>query len=471
MSKLTRVREGYVLFKSTLAGAIERLLSDKAEDIKTGLDFGMVRGEESSDGLQALIDTAGMCRIPKGSYTIGKTVGCDFSGDFPILGRDSKRFNLEGDGYNSTTLNFNGSFDCLNFTADSGHAGQLSGSIKDLTVYGTGNKGIGMRLHSVHHMDLENLLFQRCDIGLRIHNSLVGRFKNVRAQYNNQGIYIDTDDTTSANAEHFIIHTGQNTQVGVGGTVGTSISFKESTVEHNGLNDNSGGGIHLTVKEPGCVISIKDSYIGFNGGEADIFITNDTNGTIIVDISDTFITRGSPDGKFTKYNIRIFNKKERGWTKLNLHGVNFFDNSAWGYEPSAERPYIYADERTIISGIETCSFNFDVPKGTIVRSSVGATTGVVESDGRAISLARGWLCQREDAGKYLITAPYPLSNDKDGYTVMAISESTNSDAKLSKVVGQVEKIDTTKFRIHSYLLGTPGQYSDCRFNFAVFMAR
>lgn len=37
MAKLTRVRDSYVTIKSALAGAIERLFADKAEDIKTGL--------------------------------------------------------------------------------------------------------------------------------------------------------------------------------------------------------------------------------------------------------------------------------------------------------------------------------------------------------------------------------------------------------------------------------------------------
>lgn len=464
-----------VAHKTTIAGGVRRALQNRLMDIKSGKDFGMVSGGNSADGLQAALNVGGVAYIPRGQYTIDKPVVVDFSEatnpGFPFLGRNSRRIGIIGEGLAHTTLNFDGSSvaTCLSLTGDLNYTGQGSepgAEISNMTIFGTGNTGVGLRLTGSQGLHVHDIQILRANIGLRLSNVLSSRLERLNLRLNNIGLYMDSNETGGQNAMHISGTIGSCTQRAIEGFVGTNCHYKGGNLEHNGTQGDAGtGAVYLQVKEPMAVLSFEDYYIGNNRGGEDIRIKNISNGTIIVHIKKCMITRGAPDGGYTERNILIENTGT-GKTILILDGVNFFTNQSWGYVPSASRPFISVDASTKIIGMDTCSFNETISLSS-ARSSSQVFSGTVRADG-TYDLPQGWTASKVTTGKYAVNAPFDLGATINDYYINATSQSVASPQKF---VGQVEKVSTTSFRVYTYLQSTPGTAADGEFSFMVSRSR
>ncbi len=103
MGKLTRVMDAYVLVKSKLAGAIQRLLEDRLDDYVSIKDFG-AKGDGITDDTAAIQAAINACKgkralhAPSGRYVVTQPLVADYA--LVLIGEG-------GNGFNGTTSSHN----------------------------------------------------------------------------------------------------------------------------------------------------------------------------------------------------------------------------------------------------------------------------------------------------------------------------------------------------------------------------
>lgn len=415
--------------------------------------------------LQSAINSAGKVQLKKKQYTITSSITCDFSSStYPILSRESSRFDIIGVGIHSSVLNFNGSFVAFDFLGNStwsAHGTNSVMSLKDFCIYGTGNTGTGIRFNGFAHMRVENLRVVRCNTGIRITECTSNYFDKLYVDNCNTGVLIDGVSLTN-NATHLSGNFSSCSTYALDAAIGTVFSISNSIFEHNGTTGvASSGDIRIRLTQPMAVATIDNVYFGFSNGGANIRIDNTTASTVIVRIVGGMITRGGPNGEQTTSNISI-TSSGGGRVMLELDGVTFYTNSSWGYSPSQDRPFIDDGGVTIIKGMDTCFFNEQTSKKVTAKGSSGVFGGSVYGPGDG-EHPQFLSSTKTATGVYKLTSSIPLSNTISGYQVTAISQG------LSVRVGYITKTSVTEFTI--FMFNTSGVAADGTFDYQISMSR
>lgn len=424
-------------------------------------------GTDSSDyDIQSAINNSGRVELSKRQYSISTSLNCDFSSSsYPVLSRNSSRFDLVGAGIHSSVINYTGSISAINFLGNinwSAHGTNSAMSLKDFCVYGPdGKTGTGVRLTGLAHMRVESIRTARCAIGLRISECLSNTFEKLYIDNNINGVVID-GDALNNNATKLSGNFSNNTTYAIDGSVGTEFTISDSIFEHNGTSGSEiTGDIRLRVNQPMGVINISNCYFGFSNGGASIRIDNLTAGVIIVNISKCMFTRGiNADG--VTANIAI-GSSGGGLVILNLDGNMFYTNTTFGYVPSSSKPFINDGGVSIINGIDSCFFNEQISKKpTAIGSSSNILAGTVYDNGTGshpIVLSS----TRISAGVYKITSTIPLSNAITGYQVTCMSQGTTVRPAY------IEKQSEAAFTVTMH--NTSGTPSDATFDYQITRTR
>lgn len=447
---------------SVFNGDVSGYFDATIHDIKPG-EFNTLTTD--TEQIQAAINFAGLVTLPKKQHTITSSVTCDFSSTtFPLLSRNSKRFSINGSGIHSSVLNFNGDFSALNFLGDSDwshHGTNAAMDLRDFTVYGTGNVGVGLRMTGLAHSDVSRFRAIRCDIGLRVSECLVSHFKNLYLDNNNTGLLLDGAALPS-NGSDLSGNFSSNTTYGANVSVGTAFRIYDSLFEHNGTSgDAATGDLRIIITEPMGVVDLDNVYFGFSNGGANLKIENATAGVVIVNINGGVFNRGGPAGEEVTANIRC-SSSGGGMIILNLNGVQFFTNTTWGYVPSSSKPFIDDGGVALINGVSTCYFNEQTSKKSTASGASTVLAGSVYTGGdgqHPVLLSSA----KSATGVYVVTSSRALSSTVSGYQVVAVS------GGISVRVGYVIKNSPTQFTV--YMFNTSGVATDGQFDYMITRTR
>jgi len=453
---------------TVLIDAVGRRWKRSYNGAKMASWFGVKSGTDVSSAIQNMLNTGtGGIEIKDGQYIVNEAISINQTdANYPVMGRKSSRFDLIGESMPNTVFNTNGN-DFLQYTGSDNtvatqaiHSGQR---FENLTVYGSNNEGVGLRITGAAFISCNNLQFVRCNAGITLSGVLTSDFNRINAQYNNYGVYINSASNSTANALRIQGVFSGNKKAGIEGEVGTGTYIGPSNFEGNGRyegSDQSCRGIYLRVKEPMGVVTIDTPYFEAGAGEADIRIDNLTSSPIIVNIKNGVFIRGNTSGGFCNYNI-LGTSPGGGKIFLNLDGCYFFTQTAWGYTPSPSRPFISGYSR--VSGIGSCYFSETTSLGDSLNSTSEVLSGAVSSDGTGLSLPPEVIVTHPSTGVYTIECPsIPFGKDVDTYSATAVCASSGG------VVGYVMRVSPSVIRIVTYNAGTT---TPANFPFSFMIAR
>lgn len=439
---------------TVLIDAVGRRWKRSYDGAKMAAWFGVKSGTEVSAAIQNMLNTGtGGIEIKDGQYTVNTAVTINQTNSvYPIMGRASSRFDLSGQSMPNTTFNTNGN-DFLSYTGTDGsvstqavHSGQR---FENFTVYGVNNTGTGLRLTGAAGLGVRNTQFVRCNAGINMTGVLTSDFERINAQYCNYGMYINSGTNSTANAIRIQGIFSGNNKAGIEGEVGTGVYIGPSNFEGNGRHDGgdpSCRGVYLRVKEPMGVITFDTPYFEANVGEADIRIDNLTSSPIIVNIKNGVFIRGNSTGGFCTYNIRGV-PTGGGPIFLNLDGCYFFTQTAFGYVPSTNKPFISGFTR--VSGLGSCYFSETTSLGTGLNATSEVLSGSVNSAGVALSVPSGVTITHPSTGVYTIECPtVPFGASVDTYSANAVCNASGGQ------VGYVQRVSSSVVRVVLYAIGT-----------------
>lgn len=396
--------------------------------------YGVTDGSDVSAELQGIFTKGGgQVFVKDGQYTLSSTVVSDHTGaSYPVIARKSSRFDFIGSSMTNTVFNTNGITGLSFIGTDGSVAGQGVHSgmkIKDFSVYGTGNTGVGVRLTGAAYLKVEDLYLVRHNVGMSLKGILSSDIKRINAQYNNYGMYIETGLNSTFNAMRISGMFGGNSTCGIEGEVGTNVYIEDSNFEGNGTNGliNSGA-IYLRVKEPLSTINIS-AYFEANIGDADITIDNLTSSPVVVNLRGCVFNRGGGAGGGNaglgcNYN---FQAKSTGGGKviLNLDGCVFFTQTSSGYAPSATKPYILKAPYLVVNGEDTCYFSETTSRGETGNRSLSLGLSV-NADGTCVNNPPFITVTRASAGVYTINHSDQFAPDTGHFQVVATSKASGT---------------------------------------------
>lgn len=396
--------------------------------------YGVNDGEDVSAELQGMFNKGGgQIFVKDGQYTLSSTVVSDHTGaSYPVMARKSTRFDFIGSSMTNTVFNTNGITGLSFIGTDGTVAGQGVHSgmkIKDFSVYGTNNTGVGVRLTGAAYLKVEDLYLARHNVAMSMKGVLSSDIKRINAQYNNYGMYIETGLNSTFNAMRISGMFGGNSTCGIEGEVGTNVYIEDSNFEGNGTNGlvNSGA-IYLRVKEPLSTINIS-AYFEANIGDADITIDNLTSSPVVVNLRGCVFNRGGGAGGGNaglgcNYN---FQAKSTGGGKviLNLDGCVFFTQTASGYTPSSAKPYILKAPYLVVNGEDTCYFSETTSRGETGNRSLSLGLSV-NADGTCANNPPFITVTRVSAGVYTINHSDQFAPDTGHFQVVATSKASGT---------------------------------------------
>lgn len=424
--------------------------------------------ELSTDNLrlQSAVNFSGKVQLKKKQYTITSPITCDFSSlTYPVLSRDSSRFDIIGVGIHSSVINYTGSISAINLLGNStwsAHGTNSVMSLKDFCVYGPENKiGTGIRLTGLARMRVESVRAVRCSVGLRVSECLSNYFDKIYIDSNVTGMNIDGSTLTN-NATRISGNFSNNSSLAIDAVVGTEFTIRESIFEHNGTAGvDASGDIRIRINQTPGVVNIENCYFGFSNGGASIKIDNITNGIVVVNISKCMFTRGGPNGEQVNACIAIVSSGG-GRVVLNLDGNMFYTNTTFGYVPSNTRPFIDDGGVSIISGMDTCFFNEQTSKKPSAIGSSNVISGSVYDTGDGTH-PQFLTSTRASTGVYTVTSSIPLSNTISGYQVTCMSQ--GSTVRPAYVV----KNSVSEFIV--YTLNTSNAAANASFDYQISRSR
>lgn len=404
--------------------------------------YGVNDGEDVSAELQGMFTKGGgQIFVKDGQYTLSSTVVSDHTGaSYPVMARKSTRFDFIGSSMTNTVFNTNGITGLSFIGTDGTVAGQGVHSgmkIKDFSVYGTNNTGVGVRLTGAAYLKVEDLYLVRHNVAMSLKGVLSSDIKRINAQYNNYGMYIETGLNSTFNAMRISGMFGGNSTCGIEGEVGTNVYIEDSNFEGNGTNGlvNSGA-IYLRVKEPLSTINIS-AYFEANIGDADITIDNLTSSPVVVNLRGCVFNRGGGAGGGNaglgcNYN---FQAKSTGGGKviLNLDGCVFFTQTASGYTPSSAKPYILKAPYLVVNGEDTCYFSETTSRGETGNRSLSLGLSV-NADGTCANNPPFITVTRASTGVYTINHSDQFAPDAGHFQVVATSKASGTHVYYAQKV-------------------------------------
>lgn len=451
---------------TVLIDAVGRRWKRSYNGAKMASWFGVKSGTEVSPAIQNMLNTGtGGIEIKDGQYNSTTKVTVNHSGsNFPVMGRKSKRFDFTGESMVNTAFNTNGN-DFLEYIGNSEGDGQGVHSgmkLSNFTVYGTGNSGVGLRLSNAAYLKVEDVYLVRNNSGLVITGVLTSEFNRINSQYNNYGMYINGGTNSTVNALKINGVFSGNSKFGIEGDIGTRINLNNCNFEGNGTQGDTGtGGVYLRAKEQMSVINISDCYFEANQGISDIQVNNMTSSPLIVNINSCTFIRGNSSGGYCTYVIRALSTGG-GRVIVNLNGCHFFTQTAFGYIPSASRPFISGGTYMTLNGMDTCHFSEDISKSISTVSTSSVISGSVTSAG--VAYAPSYLTiAKQSTGVYSIDSTFPYGPTVNDFQVVA-STKTNGFKVL-----YAGKPSTTAIRIVT--TDNSGNLADADFDFMITRVR
>lgn len=382
--------------------------------------------------LQALLTAGGgEIKIPDGSYNVFTGLVTDFSNSsFPSLGAGSQRYDFLGSSKNNTIfINTGSSF----LTHTGGVNGELvQGAVTHMEhgnfqlIGGGPASSNGLKYNFSTHINVKNVRFTQQNVAVYFSNCIYNSVEHCTFDSNKYGIKYDSTDitftTNSSYVDNCII--GSSSQWAIDAQIGLTYNITNSNIEKNGTHEvDYSGGVHIVVISPVCVINITGTYFEANKGMADIYIENQGGGTVVVNITACTFNRGNSDGGYTKTNFKAITKAGRGRVILNLNGCTFFSNETWGFEPSADKPFITPDPFLYVNGLDTCAFNETTSLLGSPFSGSMVETIKVQADGQKLSGAETITVTKSGTGLYTISSatPFGLSTFGNDYGTVAMS--------------------------------------------------
>lgn len=411
--------------------------------------YGVKGGTDISAALQRVVTKGGgQIFVKDGQYNVLSKVTVNHTGaDYPVMGRKSSRFDLVGSSMTNTTFNTNGNDFIEIIGTDgsvAGHGVHSGMRLSDFTVYGANNEGAGIRLIGAAYLKVRDLHIKRTNIALRLSGILSSDIKRINAQNNNYGMYISTGANSTANAMRISGMFGVNSVCGIEGDVGTNVYIEDSNFEGNGTNGlTNSGAIYLRVREPLSTINIS-AYFEANVGQADIIIDNYTSSPVVVNLRGCVFNRGGGSGggnpgQGCTYNFQAISHGG-GKVILNLDGCVFFTQTASGYTPSKDKPYIKPEPYLVVNGEDTCYFSEKTSRGETGNRSLSLGLSV-NADGTCTNNPPFITVTRVSTGVYSIRHSEQFAPDTDHFQVVATAKGVGTR------VYQAQKVNPQSIRV------------------------
>lgn len=294
----------------------------------------------------ALLETGGVIYMPGGVYVTDTVVLTNTSSS-----DHGPRISIQGDGMNTTRLLKRTGADPTihiigNETPGTGgvHSRQY---IRDLSLgrVDSGLTGTGIYIEDCAYVNLSRVFASNYDVGLAGDDMLSSKLDNCQFSGNNMGIrctYADGAYSSGPNAIGlYQCVISSNNQFGAYFNGPSNVCIFGGSIEVNGIYSGLPASERFGLKLDnsglyGAVgLSINGTYLEYNGGTADIWLTANAQEAAHVIMGCSFVRMTASD--FVTNNILV--QADAGLrTPVSVIGCGF--KPAAGYTPSAARPCI-----------------------------------------------------------------------------------------------------------------------------------
>lgn len=431
-----------------------------------GTDYGMTPAS-ASEALAKLISTGGRKQIPDGVFKLNTAISLDFSNiaNFPEPADPSPRFTLEGQSISNSIFNYSGVGYALTLIgAPNTGFGQSIHSMIQLSKFALkpANAGFrtcnGIRLTNHAYTSLQDISLEYLGFGLDLNSVITCDFERLYLRNCEVGLYVRGAGFSMPNANDFRRLTCQgNSFAGiVANKIGGGFHIQGATIESNGTMGTPGtGGFvgNLDGVNGSATLNLTNVYFEANLGDADLLLTNTSEFTVTVVLTNVNFNRVNPDA-CTKNNIGLSNTGG-GRIRLILNGVSFMRGGT--YTPTAARPYIVHDAACEV--IDNGSTYSDAIEIAHAVTSAPVTSGSVASNGSAISVPSGITTSKLSTGTYEIVSPLGWGIDATRYFAWAVCTNSAGGVKVERVAQN----SATSFTV--VLTNNAGALTDSSFNF------
>lgn len=379
-------------------------------------------------GLLAAVTGGSLAQLPAGAYDTAP-VTIDLSANTQEPMDDQKRPSLRGAGAGSTIIRGTDVGDyALTVTSAPGTASHSYQTIGDFSIGRTIFGAHGLKLKNLVFAHLQNMVIQSCDIGLDLESVLSSKFDNLTIEYNTIGIVGGKGTGFSDVNANVFTAVKIREQVELASQYGPAslTSYYGGSTEGNGTQgepDMGGHDLSFTGNEGGVGVNIDGHYVEGNKGGFDYRLTN-TGTDYIAHIfkADIFNRISSTD--FVTNHVQSIGKNKIVFDSCDFRALN-------DYSRNAGRQIVSGDADTIFT-FRNCTGLNNVDTVGCVNEEDRVRSGLVNLDGTALVLPRGWSSASGGTGVYVIT--HNLGDA--AYTVVATADDTNGGNFVERIVNR-----------------------------------
>lgn len=369
-----------------------------------------------------------LAQLPAGAYTTAP-VTIDLSANTQEPMDDQKRPSLRGAGAGSTVIKGNtaGQY-ALTVTSVSGVASHSYQTIGDFSIGRTVLNANGLKLKNLVFANVANIQIQSCDIGLNLESVLSSTFETGVIQYNRIGMTGGKGTGFSdVNANVFTGYKWRE-NIELASQYGPASLFPVygGSTEGNGTQGQANQGGHdlsFTGAEGGVGASFDGHYFEGNKGGFDVRLTNSGSDYVTHIFKGCVFNRISSTA-FVTNHVQSVGKNRIVFDSCDFRALNT-------YARNAGRQIVSGDANTIFV-FRNCTGLGNVDTTGCVNEDQRVRSGVVNSDGTALIVPKGWTTSRAGAGVYVIT--HNLGDA--AYTVTATADDANGGNFVERIVNR-----------------------------------
>ena len=369
-----------------------------------------------------------LAQLPSGAYTTAP-VTIDLSANTQEPMDDQKRPSLRGSGAGSTVIKGNavGQY-ALTVTSVSGVASHSYQTIGDFSIGRTVLNANGLKLKNLVFANVQNMVIQSLDIGLNLESVISSKFDNITIEYNRIGMVGGKGTGFSdVNANVFNgVKWRENVELASQYGPASLMSVYGGSTEGNGTQGQANQGGHdlsFTGNEGGVGVNFDGHYFDGQKGGFDVRLTN-TGTDYVAHIFKGCIFNRISSTAFVTNHIQSIGKNRIVFDCCDFRALN-------DYARNAGRQIVSGDADTIFVFLN-CTGLGSVDTTGCVNEDQRVRSGVVNSDGTALVVPKGWTTSRAGAGVYVVT--HNLGDA--AYTVVATADDTNGGNFVERVVNR-----------------------------------